>query len=555
MAGLIARCALPGPAQPQTVAEPTSSPYCLPRHLGGVIRLLAAALLLAVVLTVPATAATTPLHVSANMRYLVDTNDTPFFWLGDTAWRFLTKLGRADYQVYFADRASRGFTVIHTFVSVDTTNNFYGDPPFNTFGDLRSHNENYFANVAYFLAAAESNGLHVLLVPLFFPKPVNTNWISNAAEIYDYGKWLGARYKTNANIIWGLGGDVNGNSPNNNYTNLWKEMARGIAAGVNDGMNPDYTKCLMTYHPIGYSSSSTWFHGDAWLDFNGFQTYDSPKRINPMATADYARTPPKPTVLLEPEYEYDDQPAWMYTTPAFNRRQAYWAFLSGTAGYTYGCGPIFRAQPAWQAALNWPGAAHMIQFKSIVSSNDWWRFAPDQTIVTNGVSNNDLLITAGKSSSGGRFLVYVPVLPNPSNTVVPRNITVDMAKVTAASVCLAKWIYPANGAPVILGTFPNSGTRTFTTPAGWEDALLVVEAITQPPVFTRMTLANGAAIFNGTGGPANGTYYVLGSTNLALPRDNWSRHATNLFDATGNFSFTTVASSVPRQCFYMLQLP
>ena len=65
----------------------------------------------------------------------------------------------------------------------------------------------------------------------------------------------------------------------------------------------------------------------------------------------------------------------------------------------------------------------------------------------------------------------------------------------------------------------------------------------------------GAVVLSGSGGASNGTYYVLGSTNLTLPLVNWTRVATNQFDAVGNFLFTNSFGSNRPQYFYRLQLP
>jgi hypothetical protein len=54
---------------------------------------------------------------------------------------------------------------------------------------------------------------------------------------------------------------------------------------------------------------------------------------------------------------------------------------------------------------------------------------------------------------------------------------------------------------------------------------------------------------------ANGTYYALASTNLALPLASWTRIATNSYDASGNFSYTNGMSVGTAKKFYLLQLP
>jgi polygalacturonase len=89
---------------------------------------------------------------------------------------------------------------------------------------------------------------------------------------------------------------------------------------------------------------------------------------------------------------------------------------------------------------------------------------------------------------------------------------------------------------------------------------LVVSAPTSPPAFGNIELINGSGgsfglVMSGAGGAASGTYYVLASTNLALPLDQWTPVATNQFDAGGNFVFTNSAPANAPQQFFLLRLP
>ena len=76
-----------------------------------------------------------------------------------------------------------------------------------------------------------------------------------------------------------------------------------------------------------------------------------------------------------------------------------------------------------------------------------------------------------------------------------------------------------------------------------------------PPVFGSINLSGNALVLSGSNGPANGSYYVLASTNLALPSGLWDVLATNPFDAGGNFAFTNTVEATQPQKFYLLQLP
>jgi polygalacturonase len=89
---------------------------------------------------------------------------------------------------------------------------------------------------------------------------------------------------------------------------------------------------------------------------------------------------------------------------------------------------------------------------------------------------------------------------------------------------------------------------------------LVVSAPSLPPSFGNIQLINGSGgsfglVLSGTGGAASGTYYVLTSTNLALPLEQWTPIATNQFDADGNFVFTNSAPTGVPQEFFLLRLP
>jgi PKD repeat protein len=77
------------------------------------------------------------------------------------------------------------------------------------------------------------------------------------------------------------------------------------------------------------------------------------------------------------------------------------------------------------------------------------------------------------------------------------------------------------------------------------------------PVITGISLSGANLMINGTNAISGLTYYVLTSTNLALPFSQWTPMATDTWSANGSFNLTvtnTVNPSVPQQ-FYMLQVP
>ena len=85
--------------------------------------------------------------------------------------------------------------------------------------------------------------------------------------------------------------------------------------------------------------------------------------------------------------------------------------------------------------------------------------------------------------------------------------------------------------------------------------LLVFISRPPPPFFGSLVSSGTNLIFSGAGGTAGGNYFVLASTNLNSPISNWTRLATNQFDAAGGFNFTNPVPAGNGQQFYLLQIP
>jgi hypothetical protein len=75
-----------------------------------------------------------------------------------------------------------------------------------------------------------------------------------------------------------------------------------------------------------------------------------------------------------------------------------------------------------------------------------------------------------------------------------------------------------------------------------------------PPPISSIVASGNNFIFRGSNGIAGRQFYLLGSTNVALPLNQWQILATNSFDGNGNFNFTNSINTNSPQEFYMLQL-
>ena len=157
-----------------------------------------------------------------------------------------------------------------------------------------------------------------------------------------------------------------------------------------------------------------------------------------------------------------------------------------------------------------------------------------------GVFSNDTISNVTALSWGGTLQVNLDANTEPlaSGDVIK---LFDAASYTGSFVSIQP------------GT-PGAGLMWDASSLAVNGTLKVADALPPEPEIEGVAVTGGNIIFSGTGGAPNGTYYVLISTNVALPLANWSRATTNLFDATGAFSVTNAVNpNVPQQ-FYVLQL-
>jgi hypothetical protein len=222
------------------------------------------------------------LKVSDNQRFLVTADGKPFFWLADTAWQLIHDLDEAETRRYLADRRDKGFTVIQT---VALAEHRFDQP--NAFGHLPIEpkhpdrplakdgpNNDYWDDVERVLRMAGEHQLYVGLLPTW-GKYVTTSWQSGlvdgfftVANAEAYGRFIGARFKDHANLIWILGGDKA--APTDEARAIWRAMARGIAVGLSG--REDYAQVLMTYHTSGPGSTAWFLNNEPWMDFHTLQS-------------------------------------------------------------------------------------------------------------------------------------------------------------------------------------------------------------------------------------------------------------------------------------------
>jgi hypothetical protein len=413
------------------------------------------------------------LRVSDNRRFLVYDNGAPFFYLGDTAWALFQRLDLAQAERYLADRAAKGFTVIQAVALSEFDGlrvpNRYGDLPLHDADPLRP-NEAYFRHVDAVIGAAAALGLLVGLLPTWGDKVGPIKWgvgpeVFTPENAAHYGEFLGARYRDKP-VIWILGGDRNPDSEPRKA--IWRAMAEGLRRG-------DAGQHLMTYHPMGVYSSSSFFPDAAWLDFNTLQSsHQVWDRDNfNFIAQDYDMAPPKPCMDGEPNYE--DMPVHMRPENGYfgaydARKAAYWALFAGAHGHTYGANGVFQfwngidrdlfsPRLPWHKAIDLPGASQMQHARRLLESRPMLDRIPDQSLLLSNPGAGARHTRATRAADGSYALIY-------SGAGEP--FTVDLAKLSGRKIA-AGWYDPRSGAAQQFGDLPAGEARLFTPPTHGRD--------------------------------------------------------------------------------------
>lgn len=409
------------------------------------------------------------LVVSENHRYLQFQNGKPFFWLGDTGWLLPERLDRAEAQYYLQKCREAGYNMVQIQV-IDNVPaiNIYGQQS-NPYGwDMSKADPegvySYWDHLDYIIDVARQNGIYIGMVAVWGSQVKNGN--INAAQAKTYGEFLGHRYAKCPNIIWIMGGDIQGDI----HPEVWEALATSIKSADSNH--------LMTFHPRGRYTSAHWWSKTSWMDFHTFQSGHR-KYGQRMGNADYpipdnteednwmyvdstwAYKPLKPVLDAEPSYE--DIPKGLHDPKEQRwqdydvRRYAYWSVFAGSCGHTYGHNAIMQMlkpgyptsygsdglEKSWYQALNDPGFNQMKYLKSLMLTFPYFDRVSDQKIIVgrNGKEYDRLIATRGKDY----LLVY-------DYSGVAMNI--DMTRISGRRKNVW-WMNAANGEISFVGTYDN----------------------------------------------------------------------------------------------------
>ena len=410
------------------------------------------------------------LMISSNNRYLQFENGSPFFWLGDTGWLVPQHLDRSEVEYYFNKCRRAGYNMVQIQVmDAVPSYNIYGQQSWSYGWDFTKSDAegvySYWDHLDYIVRKAEQNGIYIGMVAIWGSQVQSGN--INAEQAKAYGKFLAERYKNNPNIIWIMGGDIQGNI----HPEVWNALATSIKSIDN--------KHLMTFHPRGRYTSAKWWSKASWMDFHTFQSGhrkygqrmgnkeypipDSTEEDNWMyVDSTWAYKPIKPVLDDEPSYE--DIPKGLHDANEARwqdydvRRYAYWSVFAGSCGHTYGHNVIMQmlkpgyptgygsdgTVKAWYQGLEDPGYNQMQYLSDLMLSFPFFERIPDQSIIVgkNGMKYDRLIATRGKD--------YLMVFNYNSNVM-----KIDLRKISGKKKLLW-WFNPSDGAISFIGTADNT---------------------------------------------------------------------------------------------------
>jgi autotransporter-associated beta strand protein len=207
--------------------------------------------------------------------------------------------------------------------------------------------------------------------------------------------------------------------------------------------------------------------------------------------------------------------------------------------------------------------------------------AGGQTLSGNGMINgsvttvaNSTIVPGGLSVAGTLTVTNTATLGG--NTIMLLNNAGNSSQLTATNINYGGTLTVSNIGPALAagnsfnlftaagysGAFANIILPALPAGLGWNTNALNTSGtlsvvVTASPQIGAISISGDGSglIFGGTGGVANANYYLLATTNLAMPLANWTPVLTNQFDSNGDFNFTNGMDTNLPQGFYRLQIP
>jgi Protein of unknown function (DUF4038)/Putative collagen-binding domain of a collagenase len=418
-----------------------------------------------------------------NPRHFADTLGNPVLLIGDSPQNLPQKLTVAQMKSYFADCRSKGINLCWVCIDGQPTDRAVeaapvdrkGNPEFFPGGtpanwDLSQVNPAYFSQtIDSILILAENFGIYINLMPMSQCYWSQANITANSPlKCFNYGAWLGKRYKNQRNILWLYGND-------NIDSSRQCPIARGIrSAGDNHLMS------IHVYNPKEWGpdpeddargESGNFFKHIPnstmkWVTYNNL--YSDMQVFNQahFIYHEYMKKDIMPIIMSEGPYQKLSDYNWQVATNQVERSLNYRVALGGGFGgaYTYGCDWLQKSTEPWDKYLNRGARPDIKFFSDLFKDRPWWNLSPDwkrtfliSTTLGGGsdIENDNYTIAAFDNVNGKLGIVYCTTV---------QTVTIDLSGMPEPVT--ARWYDPVTGNYInISGSpFKNNAPCEFTTP-------------------------------------------------------------------------------------------
>ncbi|MFW5870622.1 MAG: DUF4038 domain-containing protein [Candidatus Sumerlaeota bacterium] len=364
-----------------------------------------------------------PMQVLQDGRRLVHADETPFFWLADTAWNGVIRGDDDKWEDYLEHRLRQRFTAIQFVCS-----HWRGDSldPAGEAACTEEHpirvNPGFFQRIDRRVAMINEKGLLAAPVMIWSLLETDLGFKLPEEDAALLSEYIEARYGAHQ-LLWLFGGD-------GDYRKMgfdrWKRMGRQVFQYGHPR--------LATLHPCGQTWPCEAFRKEKWYHIAGYQSGhgDGEDHLEWLAkgppATQWDNKPPLPVINLEPNYEtaFGYQHHTQFTDREV-RRGVWWSLLvSPTAGVTYGHDSIWNwnfetgpseghgewhegAVPPWYEGLETPGIHSMTNMRKILDKLDWTSLVPCPEIIKAQPGDNDIhKQVVASETADGKVVLYAP---------------------------------------------------------------------------------------------------------------------------------------------------
>jgi hypothetical protein len=348
------------------------------------------------------------LKIGGQGRYLTYDDDTPFFWLGDTHWGFISgekwdesnhpKM-KSMFKGMVDKRWAQGFNVYQT--NLRSEGGFLGDTHFWVDGK-----EGLLPDVAFYQKEVDKRMFY--LADTGMVNALGFAWggsVVGKLELQkNLARYIVARYGA-LPVVWTLAGEVAGYGGAQRQACIdgWREVA--LLVQDIDGYHN-----LQTAHYTNERPFADYYQNESWFDFTLNQAGHGDYPISGKQYRDHRKQyPDKPFIEGEALYEFVftlEENGGRIANADMLRRAAYMSMQCGGCGYTYGAqgiwdtvwekpkeAPLFNPfNPhgiTWHEAVDGEGAAQMGYMREFYETLGFTRLRPFMGCLESRMSFSD----------------------------------------------------------------------------------------------------------------------------------------------------------------------